>query len=296
MWQIGDLLREAGNFLEQKGIPSPRLEAELLLAHSLSIDRVGLYTRFRDPLDDGEVGTFREFCKRRIRGEPTAYITGRKEFFSLDFIVSPAVLIPRPETEELVQAALDQIDGDGKGSVIADVGTGSGCIAVTLSSLKKELRLVATDISRDALAVAEKNARRHGVWERVDFLEGDLAEPLRRMKPDEGFHSIVCNPPYIDPDEDLEIESAVLRFEPREALLTPSGDPWRHYRKLMEGAGGLLVQGGMFLFEVGLGMAEEAAGVGREMGFDIALNRKDLAGISRVVGFRKKENRKRERE
>lgn len=288
MWTVETLLREAGPYMKRNGVDSARLEAELLLACTLSIDRVGLFLRFDQPLRSEEVDAFRALVMRRIKGEPTAYIRGVREFFSLDFEVSPAVLIPRPETEELVQAALDRI-ADGA-FWCADIGTGSGCVAVTLAALKKNLSLVATDLSTDALGLAERNALRHGVADRIAFLAGHLTEPLSTYLaesglPKSGFDLITCNPPYIDPEGTLSVDDSVRRFEPQSALFTPAGDPLYYYREILERADTILQPKGEILFEVAMGMAEKIADLGRSLGFGLSCSRKDLAGHWRVVGF-----------
>jgi release factor glutamine methyltransferase len=289
MWTIGQILREAVQFFERKGVPMARLEAEILLGHAISVDRVGLFTGFERPLHMREVDDFRGLVLRRIRGEPTAYITGEREFFSLPFFVSPAVLIPRPETEELVQTSLDELDAfhksaeSGEGCTVADIGTGSGCIPVTLAVLRKKLRLVATDISAAALTVAGENARRHGVEGRISYAEGNLVEPLVGLRPEGGFEIVTCNPPYIDPTGDVPVESGVRDYEPETALFTPPGDPLRFYREVLAAVGELLAPRGRVLFEVGLGMANSVAACGKKEGFEEVGRRRDLAGIDRVI-------------
>ncbi len=295
MWTVEKLLREAGPYLKRKGVDSARLEAELLLACALSVDRVDLFLRFDKPLRSEEVDAFRALVMRRINGEPTAYIRGVREFFSLDFEVTPAVLIPRPETEEFVQAALDAARGRSQPAadgafLCADIGTGSGCVAVTLAVLEENLSLLATDLSADALIVAERNARRHGVAERITFLAGHMVEPLSAFLAESGlperrFDLITCNPPYIDPEGTLPVDDSVRRYEPQSALFTPAGDPLCYYREILEQAETILQPKGEILFEVAAGMAEEVADLGRSIGFGLTCRRKDLAGVWRVVGF-----------
>jgi release factor glutamine methyltransferase len=298
MWTVRNLLAEAGPFLARKGVPSARLEAELLLAHTLERDRVALYAAFTQPLSTVEVDAFREACKRRIRGEPTAYITGEKEFFSLAFHVSPDVLVPRPETEELVQAALDFLaesvaeeesatasENEAHLAAVADVGTGSGCIAVTLAVLNKGVRVLASDLSPEALAVAGRNAQRHEVADRIELVQGNFAEPLQAARPPEGFHLIVSNPPYIDPAGPLPVDPGVKEFEPAKALFTPEGDPLLAYREIFQRAGALLHREGRVLVEVAAGMAGSVEDLGSRCGLQPLPRRKDLAGIERVVGF-----------
>jgi len=296
MWTVETLLREAGPYMKRKGIESARLEAELLLSSALAVERVDLFLRFDQPLRNEEVDAFRALVMRRIEGEPTAYIRGVREFFSLDFAVSPAVLIPRPETEELVQAALDVVNGrkpppaDGASFRCADIGTGSGCVAVTLAVLKKDLSLTATDLSVDALAVAKQNAHRHGVAERIAFLAGHMVEPLAALvaqsrSPESRFDLITCNPPYVDPEGTDPVEENVRRYEPHAALFTPAGDPLCYYREILEQAETILGPKGEILFEIAMGMGEEIAALGRSLGFELTCRRNDLAGNWRVVGL-----------
>lgn len=286
LWRVGSLLKEASRFLAQKGVEEARLESELLMAHTLSLDRVGLYASYSKPVEPGEVDSFRDLVKRRIAGEPTAYLIGCKEFFSIEFLVSPAVLIPRPETEELVQSILDLVPDDGAGCRIGDLGTGSGCVAVTVAKLKKQIEITATEISREALDVAVQNAERHGVLDRIAFLEGDLVEPLVEEGLSGRFHVLACNPPYIDPQGPLQADPHVALFEPSQALFTPAGDPCCHYRSVLSHAGQLLAPGGVVLFEVGYGMADSVEELGGQYGLEPFVKRRDLAGNWRVVGFR----------
>ena len=224
---------------------------------------------------------------RRVAGEPTAYIRGVKEFFSLEFRVTPAVLIPRPETEELVEAALELLPGDGTGFAAADVGTGSGCIAVTLAVLRPGLALAASDLSAAALDLARLNAGRHGAEERIVFREGDMLEALAGAGPPGGFDLLISNPPYIDPQGAVPVDPGVARFEPAMALFTPPGDPCRFYRSLLASAAPLLAGDGKILFEVGADLAGRVERTGRGLGFEVMLRRDDLAGRPRVIGFRR---------
>lgn len=284
MWTILSLLKEAERFLEESEIPSPRLEAEILLAHSLSLDRVGLYAHYSRPVEKGELDRFRGLVKRRIRGEPSAYLTEKKEFFSLPFLVSPAVLIPRPETEEVVQMALDHIPAHGEGCLAADLCTGSGCIVISLLKMREGLRAEAIDQSSEALDVARGNAERLGVEDRVRFLHGNLVQPLLDIDPVPRFDLITCNPPYVDPEGRAPVDPEVA-FEPREAVFTPPGDPLFYYGKILEDAPCLLKPEGLLIFELGAGMAREVSGRAQEAGWRVIEVRRDLAGWERVMGM-----------
>lgn len=284
MWTILSLLKEAERFLKESEIPSPRLEAEILLAHALSLDRVGLYAHYSRPLEKGELDRFRSLVKRRIRGEPSAYLTEKKEFFSLSFHVSPAVLIPRPETEEVVQMALDHIPDPGEERLAADLGTGSGCIVISLLRMRGGLRAEAVDQSCEALAVAKGNAARLGVEDRVRFLNGNLLQPWLEIDPVPRFDLITCNPPYVDPEGKTPVDPEVA-FEPREAVFTPPGDPFCYYGRILEAAPCLLKPEGLLIFELGAGMAPEVSKRAREAGWRVIEVRQDLAGWERVMGL-----------
>jgi len=281
-WTILALLKEAERFMAEKGVPSARLESEVLLAHALSFDRVQLYANYQQPVNPRELDDFRSLTLRRIRGEPSAYLTGTREFFSLAFEVSPAVLIPRPETEETVQMALDGIIGTGEGLRMADVGTGSGCIAITLLKLKKKLQTTATDISEEALKMAASNARRHGVEDRIRFLQGDLLAPIQ----DQTFHLITCNPPYVDPQGPVPYAREVAEHEPQSAVFTPPGEPLHHYRKVLEAGRPLLEPEGSLIMEIGAGMGKSLTALAENLGWRLAEGRRDLAGIERALRFK----------
>jgi release factor glutamine methyltransferase len=285
MRNLKSLLAKAVKFLEEKEVDSPRLEAEILLAHKLAMDRVGLYANHERPLSEDEVDRYRELIMRRAKGEPSAYLVGRKEFFSLSFTVSPSVLIPRPETEDVVQLALDLIPGDGEDVWIADLCTGSGCIPVTLLKLRNKLQACSLDISEKAIDNARENADAHGVLDRIRFHCGDLLAPLEESSWKTPFHLITCNPPYIDPRGPWPAEPEVAAFEPPEALYTPDGDATFFYRKVLEEALPFLETTGTLIFELGMEMRSAVEEVSRERGWVLKEVRKDLAGIERVAAF-----------
>jgi release factor glutamine methyltransferase len=226
-----EVVRLSTTFLAQHGSTSARLDAELLAARALRLRRIDLYLQFDRPLRDDELESVREMVRRRGHGEPVAYITGVREFYGREFAVSRDVLIPRPETETLVQVALDHIRAvpDGRSVLrVADLGTGSGCIAVTLACELPDIRLTATDVSGAALEVARANASRHGVSERITFVETSWADAV-----DGPIDVVVSNPPYVTDDELAETERDVRAFEPETALL--GGEDGLHaYRALLE--------------------------------------------------------------
>jgi len=236
------ILERSEQYFRQVGLDSPRLDAEVLLAFALGLSRVEIYTGFDRPLTPVEISACRDVIRRRADHIPVAYITGTKEFHSLDFAVDERVLVPRPETEHLVDAAVDLAEGL-EAPRLLDIGTGSGAIAVAFASVCPHARFSATDLSPDALAVARANAERHGVADRGEFLMGDLYDVALG---DSQFDFVVSNPPYVAPDE--EVDPECLK-EPRMALFT-GGDPIEIYRRLLQGAPTHLVPGGHVLLEI----------------------------------------------
>ena len=252
-WTIRALMDWTEKHFQQKGLESPRLEAQLLLAHTLNCRRVELYTRWDEPVANEQRGQFRELIKRRLDGCPTMYLTGRREFYAVEFEVTPAVLIPRPETELLVSETLKRIKSIPNPRVL-DIGTGSGCIAIALACQHKSALVTATDVSAEALDVAKRNAQRHDLSERIRFLQGDLFGPLAA---DEQFEVIVSNPPYVSQAEFAELPAHVRDYEPRLAL-EAGVDGFAVYDRLIPAAPAHLVPGGWLLLEIG---ATQALGV-----------------------------------
>lgn len=254
-----------------------RFEAELLLATTLGVNRASLVARDREPCDDDLLALFIERVARRAAGEPFAYITGRRGFWTLDLTVTPDVLVPRPETELLVERALAAGDLLAKNTVAAaDLGTGSGAIALALASARPHWQIVATDISPAALEVARGNAIRLQI-EQVEFLEGEWWAPLARRH----FDLIVSNPPYVA-DDDPAMGDLALRHEPRIAL-TPGPDALAALRKIAGGAALHLRPGGSLLVEHGAGQATAVAELLVAQGFDHVRSHADLAGQLRVT-------------
>ena len=251
-WTILKLLRWTTDFFKQKGIDSPRLDAELLLAHVLDVDRIHLYTQYDRPLIDEELSAFRALVKRRSRREPCAYILGNREFWSLELAVDPRVLIPRPDTEVLVETVLKLLDTDSAGHLV-DIGTGSGAIAIAVASERPLLQVAATDTSEDALDLARKNASTHQLEERISFFEGDLLDAL----PDtwRPLDFVVSNPPYVEERDRDDIQPEVRDFEPANALFAGE-DGLDVIRRLIPQARLSLRPGGYLLFEIGHRQAE----------------------------------------
>jgi release factor glutamine methyltransferase len=276
MIDIRTILRRTTRYLTASGSPSPRLDAEVLLIHLLKTDRSHLLTHPEKTLTEAEVAGCSRWVERRCQGEPIAYIIGEKEFWSLRFEVNREVLIPRPETECLIEEVLGRSATERDEPRIIDIGTGSGAIGVVLAREIPAARVVATDISSGALEVARRNAIRHGVADRVEFIRGDLCATASGT-----FDIIVSNPPYI-PDEAYPLLPEGIRaFEPRQALIAgPDGIDF-HRRIIREGAHRLKGGGWIFL-EIGEGQRGLVEAIFREAGFyDTIRFRRDYGGIER---------------
>ena len=276
-----DFLKVTEKFFAGKGIDSPRLDAELLLAHVLGVDRIALYTQYDRPLAADEIDRFRETVRRRAAREPVAYVVGSREFYSLDFAVDRRVLVPRPETELLVDTALERLDADADVRV-ADIGTGSGAIAVAVAHERPLARVVASDVAEAALEVAPGNAERHGVEDRVRFVCGDLFEPFDG---EPVFDAVLSNPPYIRSSELKALAPEVRDWEPKHALAS-GGSGLAVTERLIAGAPAHLAADGWLIFEVGT-QADEARGLLDAAGWRDVESRKDLAGQERVLAARR---------
>jgi release factor glutamine methyltransferase len=244
-WTLRKLLTWTTQHFEKKGVDAPRLTTEVLLAHVLKTTRVRLYVDLDRPMEKDELTAFRALIERRLAGEPTQYLTGVREFYNRPFKVDPRVLIPRPETELLVEAALHQLPKDGPGTAL-DVCTGSGCIAISLAAERPQATVLATDLSPDACALARENAQALKVGERVTVLQGNLYAPL---PPDARFDVVVSNPPYIASGE-IPTLSPEVRREPHLAL-DGGPDGLVLIRKVIEGARRVLKPGGLLAMEIG---------------------------------------------
>ena len=283
VWTIKALLAWTTDFLKSKGIESPRAEAQILLAHVLKCNKVDLLVRYDEEPTEAERTRFRELIQRRVAGWPVAYLVGTRDFYLLSFEVSPAVLIPRPETETLVLEALGYLKPLTAATVL-DLGTGSGCIAISIAHQKKDAHVTAVDVSPDALAVARRNAAKNGVAERITFLQGDLFAPIPAGTT---FDLIVSNPPYIAPDEFPSLAADVRDHEPRIALEGGS-DGLAFYRRIAAGVGPFLKPGGRLLMEIGYTQDEAVRGIlASQSGLEVGTSLKDMAGHSRVVVAKK---------
>ncbi len=274
---VREMLALGRAFLERRGIESARLESELLLAHALGIDRLQLFLSLDRPPEEGEIERARALLQRRGRREPCAYVTGKREFYGREFRVGPGVLIPRPETELLVDRAR-ALCGGRKDLRLADAGTGSGCIAITLAlELGPGTLVVASELSAAALAYARANAEALGA--RVEFREGDGLDVLGDER---SYDLLLSNPPYIDPALRDTLAPEVREHEPHEALFAPADDLDRHVRRLLDQGVSLVRPGGFVLVELGLGQAARAREIVRERGLRARFER-DLSRIERVL-------------
>ena len=278
-WKLLDLLGEASGFFASRGMGDPRLQAELLLAAALGVARLDLYLQFDRQLTPGEVEVFRGFVRERLRGLPIQYVTGEAAFRLLDLRVSPDVLIPRPETEVLVDVALELLAGTDAPRVL-DPGCGSGAIAIAIAREHATARVTATDISPAAVRLARDNAGRHNLESRVSFICTDL---IGAMGAPAEFDAVVGNPPYVPTADMGELEEQVRDYEPHLAL-DGGPDGLDFYRRLTTECPAVLAAGGWLVVEVGDGQAEDVAEMLRGSGsFDQVETRPDLSGTARIV-------------
>jgi release factor glutamine methyltransferase len=280
---IIELLREAQQYLAGRGVDSPRLDAELLLAHSLRRDRAALYRDSSSPVGGAELDRFREYVVRRGHREPLAYITGCREFWSHNLHVAPGVLIPRPETEVLVQEALAVLLGrttSGSVQTVLDIGTGSGAIAVALAAEHARARVIAVDISAAALRVARANSAAGGLHARICCVRADGVSAFKCAG---RIDLTVCNPPYIPSDAIATLAPEIRDYEPREAL-DGGGDGLRFYRALLPAVSGMLKADGWVACEIGAGQGADVLTILRQTGaYQPGRVVPDHAGRERVV-------------
>ncbi|MBI3540868.1 MAG: peptide chain release factor N(5)-glutamine methyltransferase [Deltaproteobacteria bacterium] len=288
LWTSLKLIQWTASYFEKKGIPNPRLDAELLLAHVLKCPRINLYTDHDKKVSEKDLAHFKSLIERRTTREPLQYIVGTTEFWGLKFHVTPEVLIPRPETELLVEQVMNivgQTQGSAPTMQILDIGTGSGCIAIALAKNLAQAKVTATDKSPEALEVARKNAKFHGVEDRISFILSDIAPWKSFTAEGRSFDVIISNPPYIPSSEIPDLQSEVSQFEPRQAL-DGGTDGMTIIQSILQEAPHFLKENGFLLMEIGEAQAQKI----REGGFttpSLSLNRivKDYNGIERVITF-----------
>ncbi|MBI1851468.1 MAG: peptide chain release factor N(5)-glutamine methyltransferase [Planctomycetes bacterium] len=285
-----ELLRRAEGWFREQGVSSPRLDAEVILADVLGCRRLDLYLRFDQPVKAENVTTFRERSRDRARGKPVAYLLGRREFLSRSFAVDSRVLIPRPETEILVEEALRRaaaIDGDGDVHVV-DVGAGSGAIALSVAAGCSRARVVAIDVSAAALEVARANAAAFGpdVVARVEFVLGDLLAPLAGRGLEGRVDLLLSNPPYVSDAEYARLPRDVKDHEPELALRAGPRGTELHERLFRDGVA-YVRPGGLVLVEVGAGQAAEVRAIAETNGWGEVVTLRDFQGIERIVVARR---------
>jgi release factor glutamine methyltransferase len=280
---IKEILARSTQWLSEKDIETARLDAEVLLAEILEMSRLDLYLAWDRPLDEGEKERYRALLQRRAAHEPVAYILGHKEFFSLDFHVGPGVLVPRPETELLVEEVLAHAKEWGDAPSIVDVGTGSGAIAIALATHLPEATFIATDVSTEALARAFENAQAHAVNPRIDFRNVSLLDGVEAEQ-----DCVVSNPPYIAEGDRASLPTDVVDYEPPEALFAGE-DGLDVVRALIPEARSCLRDGGELFLEIGAGQAADVVALlAEDGGFEPARVTPDYQGIDRIVAAQRR--------
>jgi release factor glutamine methyltransferase len=288
-WTVRRILEWTAPFLTRKGVDSPRLSAEMLLASVLAVPRIKLYTSYDQPLAPAALANYRELVRRAAEHEPVAYITGHAPFFNLDFLVTRDVLIPRPDSETLVEAALTIIRRQAgmESPRILDLCTGSGCVAAALGANCKTATVVAVDSQDAAAKIAMENIERLKLSDRVVVLVGDLYQPLADEVDKRPFNLIVANPPYIPTGQIVALDKSVKDFEPRTAL-DGGPDGLAIHRRIIEGAAAGLSSGGHLLVEIAFDQGQRAMEIAAGCS-DLSLPRiiKDHAGHERVLALSK---------
>ena len=280
---IQEAIQQGSDELLHAGIEDSQREAGALLSYVLGKDRVYLVAHSNDLLNEEQANIFQSCVARRAAGEPPQYITGHQEFYKLDFELTPDVLIPRPETEAIVEVVLDLLKHE-HAPLIADVGTGSGCIAISFLKERPDARAVATDISVNALAVTAQNADRHGVGNRLQLVESDL---LAKLQGQQQFSLIASNPPYIPESDWASLPREVREYEPRHALISGL-DGLNDIRRLLEDTPCFLRDGGYFVFEIGFGQEGYIKTLIDPRVWRLLEVRSDLQGIPRTVVLQRK--------
>lgn len=278
-WTVQRIIDWTTQHFRKCGCDSPRLDAEILLAHVRGCDRIQLYTRYAEILSADERACMRDLVNRRAQREPVAYLVGYREFFGLDFKVNRDVLIPRPDTEVLVLEALEKLRGLAAPRIL-EIGTGSGCVAITLASQNPGLHVTATDISDSALQIAEQNARQHRVSERITFRRGNLFEPLEAAQP---YDMVISNPPYVAESDRAHLQPEILDHEPPQALFA-GPDGMNILRLLVSQSSRFLKEGAWLLLELSPEQAPEMRRMFQIDGcWENPVEISDLSGQVRVI-------------
>ena len=287
-WTILKLLEWTTSYFKSREVEGPRASAEILLAHALHIERIDLYLRFDQPLRDDELESYKALIKRRAQREPVAYILGTKEFWSMALAVTPDVLIPRPETESLVEVALGELADNSHPAprYILDLGTGCGAIALALASRQPQHHFFASDLSKAATRLARHNARHHGLDERIHFFVGDWMKPLQETF--QLFDMIISNPPYIPSGDIPGLQPEIFKYEPLLAL-DGEADGLGCLKKIIGAAHRLLKPGGTLVLEIGHDQKKAVLTVIEQCKkYDNVVFSKDYSGLDRIILMRKK--------
>jgi release factor glutamine methyltransferase len=285
---ITQAIAEGAARLRASQVDEERRTAGLLLCHALGIDRTQLLTGSEEQIASSVYEEYLRLVGRRVAGEPLQYITGHQEFYGLDFMVTPAVLIPRPETEFLVERVVSIASDFPKevSPLIVDIGTGSGCIAISLAVHLSRARVIATDISEAALEVARANARRHRVGDRIQFIEGDALEPLARLGLEGAVDVLASNPPYVEEATSELVQREVREWEPHTALFA-GADGLDFYRRLLLDAPQCLKPGGHLVCEIGYGQLDAILELADASGLELVDVTRDLQGLPRTLAMRR---------
>jgi release factor glutamine methyltransferase len=281
---VEELLRAGAARLREADVEAPRLCAEMLMAHLLGTDRAALCRRAKDRLSTDEAARYEELLARRAAREPVQHIVGRTEFWSLDILCDPGALIPRPETEVVIQTALGVLKNSAAPE-IADIGTGTGCIAIALATELPGARLYASDISRNALELAARNLAAHGLSERVQLFEGDMAEPFLSHGLAGRLDAVVCNPPYVAESHKPALQPEVREYEP-EAALYGGRDGLRVVARLLAEAAPLLKPAGYLIIEIAQGQAPAVRELAEKSGAGPSTNAQGRPELGRMGGWR----------
>ena len=280
MLTVLESLELSSQFLEKKGIESARMNAELLLAHILECQRLDLYLRFNQPLNKIETNTYRDYITRRGNFEPYQYIVGDVEFYGLKFFIDKNVLIPRQETEILIETILEKYPKEEELKIL-DIGTGSGNIPISLATNLPEAKVISIDVSQDAIKIAEQNRELHDLKSRVGFIKSDiLTDNLEKYY--STFDLIVSNPPYVSDEEYKTLQKEIVEHEPSIAL-TDNSDGYKFYEHITKISKKLLKEEGSLFYEIGLGQTEKVVTILEQNGFTDIKVKKDYAEIDRVV-------------
>ncbi len=279
MLTILEVITKAAEFLDKKGIESPRANAEILLANILNCKRLELYLMYDRPLRDSELNIYREFLKRRSNYEPIQYITGSVEFYALELKVTPAVLIPRPETEILVEVIIDSLKKEDE-LFILDIGSGCGNISIALAENLPNVHVTGMEISEDAIMIANENLEKYKLNDRVNFLNGDILK--FNVNNFSNYDIIVSNPPYVSQNDYLNVQNEIKNFEPRIAV-TDFSDGYKYFEKIITLASGILKSGGKLFFEMGQGQSKKINELLMKNDYKEINVFKDYQNIDRVI-------------